>query len=443
MRLTDISVRTLKAPEKGAAIYTDDILPGFGVRVSQAGTKSYVLTHGARRQRETIGRVGIITLQAAREDAKRRLAEYTLGKKTVRSIPWSAAVREYMTEVEARCRPSTTSDYRYILESRFWFGETKLCDVSPADLHSKLGKLTATPSFHRYSFVALRTFFRWAYQKHYIEVHPMDRMRSPRLTKARERVLTDDELRRVWIAADALGTFGSIVRVLILTGQRVGEISKLTYDMIGADTITLPSTLTKNGREHTFPVSGTARSLLPTCETNGSGYIFPARGAASTRPFSGFSASKDRLDAASGVPRWTLHDLRRTFASGLASLGVPLPVTEKLLNHVSGSFAGIVAVYQRYEYRPEMCAAVEKWDAHVQTLVAYGRQPRGIAMLPTWEYRDAALIEEASARNGPVLPSTYHPPRGGREVPQAGPTWPSTGRVGRGGSAGLAQSTDR
>lgn len=92
MRLTDLSIKALKAPENGAIIYADDTLTGLGVRVSQAGTKSFVLTHGARRQRETIGRVGIISLAEARQEAKRRLSEYTLGKHKPRSIQWSAAL---------------------------------------------------------------------------------------------------------------------------------------------------------------------------------------------------------------------------------------------------------------------------------------------------------------------------------------------------------------
>jgi hypothetical protein len=76
MKLTDISIRALKPPETGYHIYNDDTLPGFGVRITAAGVKSYVLTHGVRRQRETIGRVSIISLQEARAEAKRRLAEY-------------------------------------------------------------------------------------------------------------------------------------------------------------------------------------------------------------------------------------------------------------------------------------------------------------------------------------------------------------------------------
>ena len=123
--------------------------------------------------------------------------------------------------------------------------------------------------------------------------------------------------------------------------------------MIVADTVTFPDT--KNGRSHTFPVSSQTLELL-------------AHTPFGTIP--NFARCKARLDKSSGVWKWTLHDLRRTFASGLASLGTPLPVIEKLLNHVSGSFAGIVGVYQRYSYDKEMREAVELWSGHVQTLIA-------------------------------------------------------------------------
>jgi len=190
-------------------------------------------------------------------------------------------------------------------------------------------------------------------------------MQSGHRYRPRERVLTNAELRRVWNAAGD-GNYGSIVKLLILTGQRVGEISKLWPGMIGEDTVTLPAEGTKNGRIHTFPVGQTAQTILR--RSRGRVFLFPARGKP-TAPFNGFSKGKANLDKASGVSEWTLHDLRRTFATGLASLGVSLPVVEKLLNHVSGSFAGVVGVYQRHSYDKEMRAAMELWEQEVARIV--------------------------------------------------------------------------
>jgi len=361
MRLTDITIKSMKSPTKGAVIYWDDQLPGFGVRVSQAGAKSFVLTHGRTRTRETIGRAGIVDLKDARAEARRRLAEYTLGKNKLRSVAWKVAVAEYLAEMKQELRPRTHRDYTLLLNRHFRFGETKLPDLRPHDISAKLDKLIHVPTEKRHAFVVLRTFINWAYRKHYIEESPLARMRPPKGYNSRSRVLTDEELKKVWLACE--GTFGDIVKVLILTGQRKGEISTLTSDMVGENTITLPSWGTKNGHVHRFPIGTLVKKIVQ----GKAGLVFPARG--TQTPFNGFSKCKAKLDRDSGVKDWVLHDLRRTFASGLASIGVQLPVVERLLNHVSGSFSGIVAVYQRYDFFPQMQDAITRWEEHVQKLV--------------------------------------------------------------------------
>jgi integrase len=209
---------------------------------------------------------------------------------------------------------------------------------------------------------------RWAHRKHYLDRNPMERMQSPHPYIARERVLTNDELACVWQAAGD-HTFGKIVKLLILTGQRRGEISQLRRNMIGKDTIMLPAALCKNRRSHNFPLGALARTFLDH-DLSPEEYFFKGRG--KTTPFDGWSKCKPKLEERSGVKDWTLHDLRRTFASGLAPLGVGIPVIERLLNHVSGSFGGIVGVYQRYDYMPEMRDAISKWEHHVQSLAGNG-----------------------------------------------------------------------
>ena len=364
MRLTEISVRALKPPSKGVKIYTDDTLTGFGVRVSEGGTKSYVLTHGPRRERETIGRVRIITLQDARADAKRRMAEYTLGRRKPKSIKWDDAKREYLNECKVRLRPSTFETYSYYLDSAFRYGRTKVVNVSPHDLIKSLDRLKHAPSSQHHAFTVLRAFMHWAHRRHYLDLDPTERMQLPQGYVPRDRVLTNDELARIWTAAGD-DTFGSIIKLLILTGQRRGEITQLKGRMVGAETITLPAALSKNKRQHMFPLGDLARTFLRPDQPPDE-YFFKTRG--KTTPFDGYSKCKPKLDKQAGVYDWTVHDLRRTFASGLASIGVSLPTVERLLNHISGSFGGIVGVYQRYDYLPEMQDAIERWERHVQAL---------------------------------------------------------------------------
>jgi len=365
MRLTDMSIKALPAPVKGVTVYFDEVLSGFGVRVSQAGTKSFVLTHGPRRTRETIGRVGVIGLHDARQEAKRRLAEITLGRNRPVTVTWDEAKQEFLDEREPDLKPRTHQDYSYILGRHFRYGPTKLCELAPADLRRNIERLSKTPAEQQHAFVVVRAFLRWAHRKHYLDANPLERMQAPHSYEARERVLTNEELKNIWHACGE-DTFGRIVKLLILTGQRRGEIAGLTGAMVANSAITFPSTHTKNSKVHSFPLGCAAKALLePRVSTNA--LFFPALGKNS--PFNGWSKSKFNLDKRSGVYGWQLHDLRRTFASGLASIAVPIPVIERLLNHISGSFAGIVGVYQRYDYFPEMQDAISRWETHVQSLV--------------------------------------------------------------------------
>lgn len=365
LRLTDISIRSLKAPKSGALVYSDDAISGFGIRVSEGGTKSFVLTHGPRRTRETIGRVGIVTLTEARAEAKRRLAQYTLGKEKPRSVTWDAAIAEYLEERKPHLKYRTYEGYEFRLKRHFKFGATKLSDITPHDLIDEFKKISRSVGTHHSAYCALRAFMRWAHRNHYVDRNPMERMQTPPPCAPRDRILTEDELRRVWLASRD-DTFGRIIKLLILTGQRRGEITQLTAGMIGEDAITIPAWLAKNSRKHVLPLGDLAKSVigrLPVADV----CLFPAEGL--TTPFNGFSKCKPKLDKRAGVYDWTIHDLRRTFASGLAARGVALPVIERLLNHVSGSFGGIVGVYQRYDFMPEMRGAIEKWEKHALKLV--------------------------------------------------------------------------
>jgi integrase len=191
-------------------------------------------------------------------------------------------------------------------------------------------------------------------------------------------VLTETELSAVWNAAEASGyPFGRIVQLLILTGQRRSEIGGLRRSWIDGEkrTITFPAAITKNGRDHILPYGDTVATLLSSLPDDVE-LVFPARGN-SENAFNGYSPSKVRLDKfikgeneKSPVAAWTLHDLRRTFATNLAALGTPIHVTEKLLNHVSGTVSGVAAIYNRHSYIDEMRAAMNDWGKRLMEIVA-------------------------------------------------------------------------
>jgi integrase len=148
--------------------------------------------------------------------------------------------------------------------------------------------------------------------------------------------------------------YGTIVKLLILTGQRRGEIAGLRRSWITDDAITFPQGFTKNRREHRIPISPLTEEIIARIP-GVTDLLFPARGTEKkVLPFNGWSKSKTEFDAPLGIPEWTLHDLRRTYSSNLAKLGVPIHVTERLLNHVTGIISGIAAVYNRHSYWEEM-----------------------------------------------------------------------------------------
>lgn len=368
MSLTDLAVKAIKAPERGQVTYPDDAVPGFGVRVSQGGTKSFVLVHGRNRQRTTIGRYPIISLSDARSEAKRILAENTLGKHRPQIIRFEDALTEFLSTYKKR--PSTVRTTKRLLNVHFLpkFRHERLADIQPHAIAKIIDGLDKTPGEARHAYAAIRLLFKWATRRQYLSLSPCQNMHAPSKPTSRSRALTSKEISAVYKFANYY-PFGTILRLLILTGQRCNEIASLRAEYIDkkARTITLPPSLTKNNREHTFPIGKKTIKLLRTIpETDG--LLFPARGKPD-KPFNGWSKCKLAFDKLCKIDDWTCHDLRRTFATQLASLGIPIHVTEKYLNHISGSLAGIVGIYNRHSYFEEMKTAALAWETHLAKLL--------------------------------------------------------------------------
>ena len=401
MRLTDIVIKNLPPPQSGQKSYAADTVTGLQLRVSHGGTKSFCLLLGDSRQRVTIGRYPIIGLAEARVEARRILAERTLGKRQNPRVTFLAALETFLsTHVAEKNRKSTAGETTRILRKQFVALHRKqLADITTDEVMRIAEKMLSTghPSAANHAFTAARAFFRWCVRRRYIPHSPLEGLSRPAEAQPRERTLTDGEIRAVWNAAGNDRTYGAIVKLLILTGQRRGEIASLKGEWCprppskaGAGTpnqaeaaICLPATITKNKRSHTFPIGAVACELL-----NGlprTGYLFRARGSdpENPKPLNGWNKRKAGLDRSIAVtsgsedepipiPPWTLHDLRRTYATNLQRLGVKLEVIEALLNHVSGTRSGIVGVYQRHTYEAEMRAAVETFEAWFRHTILAG-----------------------------------------------------------------------
>jgi integrase len=210
-------------------------------------------------------------------------------------------------------------------------------------------------------------------------------------------VLSDAELRALWRASDAEPyPWRAAVKLLILTAQRRSEVIEARWDEIDLDARlwTIPAGRAKNGKAHLVPLSAPALDVIRGIpRLSGSGLLFPSRSDLA-RAASGLSKLMARLavavEAEMGEPveRWTLHDLRRTAATGMQRLGIRLEVTEATLNHVSGSRAGIVGVYQRHDFRDEKRHALDAWAAEVMRIVE-GRPVDNVAPIRAARARKA------------------------------------------------------
>ena len=394
MRLTDMSVRSLPAPPKGQKTYWDESLNGFGCRVSQGGTRSFVLQFGADRQFVTIGRYhpDILPLGKARAEAKKILAEQVLGKHRAKSVRFEDAKDVFLAACRRKNKPRTVYDYTRLIERHFAFGRKHLADISPSDITHKLNAISAD-SQRDHAVTLIKIFFKWAYRQGYLDVSPADRLLKAK-SSTRARVLSDAELRSIWRACEldtgaaqpALVTdddagrrplpanYCTIVKLLMLTGQRRGEIAALRTSWLVGDAIELPKEITKNGLEHVVFLSSEASTLCSkagkaatTATRENDTLLFP--GPRKGGVFSAWSNAKVDLDRLSGVTGWTLHDLRRTFSTRLNAF-TPPHVVEKIINHVSGTVSGVAAVYNRYEYTEERRAAVAEWERRLLAIVS-------------------------------------------------------------------------
>jgi len=201
-----------------------------------------------------------------------------------------------------------------------------------------------------------------------IETSPAEGLSTDYREVSRDRVLTDNELAAIIAAArKAPWPYGGIVEFLALTGQRREEVVQASPGEIDAEARTwcIPAHRSKNGKAHIVHLSEPAWAVISEHLTGN--YIFPT---STGRHFQAYSQSKRLLDELCGIRGWRLHDLRRTIVSGMARMGIPPHVADKILNHQSGTISGVAAVYQRHDFLAERKDALDQWSAHVTNLVS-------------------------------------------------------------------------
>ncbi len=370
--LTDVSVRALKAPARGQTTVWDKNSP-VGVRVSSGGTKQYIVLTGSGKRR-TIGKVGIITLAEARAEAKRILAQKTLGLiKKPSAINFETAVALFIEDNYRDKSPRTKSEAKRLLESHFVpaFRKRPLSEITDTEIGQQLARLGNRPSEQLHAFRSLRTMLRWCTRppRRFIPHSPLEGYEPPSTDRKGTRVLTDAELVKVWRACE--GQFGSMVRLLILWGTRNGETGRLRRDWIEDGVLTIPGQFTKNGRAHAIPLLPMSQAILDAQPHQGAFY-FPGRLLSESHFNDGsWGKFKKALEKRAGVYGWQLRDIRRTFRSNLAKLRVSREVAEVLLNHVTGANKNdLDEIYDRYDYLSEKREALAKWEERLTVLLA-------------------------------------------------------------------------
>lgn len=401
-RITKSAVDGLQAGERDSFLW-DDRVSGFGVKVTPAGRKVYIFQYrmggrGAKVRRYTIGRHGALTADNARGEAGRLSLLVSQGidpqddkaerQRESVELAFEGYVARFVEECLRVDWPASWDDAertlrRYALPV---LRSKSLPQIQRKDVTAVLRPLRKMPATEKKVFAILRRLFRWAVNNGDLDVSPMLDMEGPEGAEARDRFLKDWELRLVWDACGALGyPFGPLFRLLILTGARREEVASLPWSELDKASAlwSLPAERAKNANATDISLSSGAIKEIENLRDirddrdkrwPRKGYLFTTTG---TTPVSGYSKAKKRLDAlvakANGgeaLERWTLHDLRRTLATGMQKLGVRFEVTEAILNHVGQSRAGVAGVYQRHDWGQEKRAALQAWSDHIERLVS-------------------------------------------------------------------------
>jgi integrase len=371
-RLTEVSVRHLEVPTSGQLTHWDSSLANFGLRVSSKGSKTWIVMLGQDRRRISIGRYPLIGIAVARDQAKKLLAEAALGKTSTPAISIEDLVVQFLKASGLRNKSGTTDEYQRLFKRHFLptLAKRRVGDLRAHEVNKIIDRLLDTPAEANHALTAIKALLNFALRRRYIEHSPCQGMPLPAKRNSRSRVLSENEIAKVFPAASELGhPFGNIIKLCLLTGQRRGEIALLKWEYINTKDrqITLPAMIVKNNREHSFPYGDRVAEVLAEIPQQDE-YLFPT-GKSYGSIFNGWGKQKTKLDKLAPLPHWTPHDLRRTFATQMASLAIPPHVVERLINHASGTISGVAAIYNRYSYLPEMRAAIASYDAHLRTIL--------------------------------------------------------------------------
>lgn len=403
--LTVASVEKLK-PGPVRREIADAGMAGLRLIIQPSGSRSWCVRYrlGGRTRKVTLGTYPAVGLVTARERARDALEAIELGRDPG-AERLAAKARQHDPSID---RDAFGTVAREFIErharprNRTWRQTAKLIGLTPElasvpggiaerwharnvrdirrrDVLAELDAIVdrAKPIAANRTLAALRKLFNWAVSRDILPASPCAGVKAPAAERSRDRVLNDDELARIWRAAEAVAyPFGDLVRMLILTGCRRDEVGGATWSEIDLATRQwlIPGDRTKNRRPLVVPLSSASVGVLGLVPHFSAGdFVF---GLGGRGPFKGWNRAKRALEQRAGVEGWRLHDLRRTFATRLADLGVAPHIIEAALNHQSGAKANVAGTYNRALYESEKRAAFDLWGRHVLSLVSHERDQK-------------------------------------------------------------------
>jgi integrase len=401
-KFTAAAVERLKPPAAGRVDYSNTAIPGMQLRVSASGKKVYrVKTRiSGVQQAETIGNAAVLSLAEANKRAREFLAQASAGINPVaerrRQEAEAAAaptiervmVERYFPYAKQRMRPVYYKETVRALRRDVLpvLGQVRIDQLTRRQIRDVLGGIVGSgrQSYAAHVFAYFRTFLGWAVREDIITANPAAGIPDPDTRRAedrsRSRWLDDDEIRLFWFAANRVGSaFGPLFQLLLLTGARRDELAEAPWSEFDLERRTwlLPAARSKNGNDHICHLSEPTLRLLealPRFRPGDPGeHLFSTTG---TSPLVNFDAAIKRVraemaaQAGRPIPHFTLHDLRRTFASHAAELGVDESIVDRCLNHTSrGRLGTVAAIYNRSDRLPARAEALNRWADHVMKLV--------------------------------------------------------------------------
>ena len=379
-------------------VYWDAGLPGFGVKVTPKGRKVFLVMYrlagaGSRLRKYTIGPYGRVTLPMARAQAQKIFAARLDGRDPAEEKKQSRRrlvvdgiddlVETYIRERVSRIRTAKKISNLLRRDVLPHWDTKSVHEIKKRDVIELVNEASQRGAHAGFRLLkTLKTFFRWCVGRAVIDFSPAEGIPTHWREVSRDRVLTDQELAAVIVAARGMPwPFGGIIEFLALTGQRRQEVTQLEWPEIDAETRTwcIPGTRTKNGKVHIIHLSEPGWAVIRD-RPKTSDYVFATSGA---KHFQSFGDAKRRLDEISGISGWRVHDFRRTIVSGMARLGIPPHIADKILNHQSGTISGVAAVYQRHEFLAERKDALDRWGAHVDQVVQKFKAAAEALAIPT------------------------------------------------------------